>query len=200
MLRKIYNSLKRHISHLDYSMEELVRSHGGVVGKDVYIGDNVLIDLDWAFLLEIGDGAVISARTVIELHDSSLPNVMGRGKLRVGRVRIGRRAYIGVNTVVLPGVQIGDGAIVGASSLVNTNIPSREVWAGSPARFITTVDALVQKRESIGNTRESAGFDWMGQPEKKTSDYENVKKAFISDVKEYFATQERLGKASSNPR
>lgn len=180
-------------------MEELVRKHGGVVGKDVFIGENVHIDLDWAFLLEIGDGAVISARTVIEMHDSSLPNVMGRGKLRVGRVRIGKRSYIGVNTVILPGVHIGDGAIVGALSLVNRDVPPRQVWAGNPARFIRTVDALVQKREAIGNSRESAGFEWMGQPEKKTVNYEYVKKAFISEVKKYFATQDQPGKASSDP-
>jgi len=186
MLKKITALLIEYLSHLKYTNEELVKQRGGVIGKDVFIGEDVHIDLDYAFLLEIGDGAVISARSIIELHDSSLPNVKGAGKLKVGRVRIDRRVYIGANTVILPGVQIGEGAIVGAASLVNKNIPPYEVWAGIPAKFMCTVDALVLKREELKNSDESANFDWIGQPEKRSVDYERVKEGFILEVKRFF--------------
>jgi maltose O-acetyltransferase len=186
MIKKFLSIFVSYLSRLNYSYEELVRQRGGFIGKDVFIGQDVYIDLDYAFLLEIGDGAVISAKSIIELHDSSLPNVMGTGKLKVGRVRIGQRSYIGANSVVLPGVRIGDGAIVGAASLVNTNIPPHEVWAGVPAKYICTVAELIQKRETMNNTDESANFEWIGQPEKQGGDYERLKEGFLSEVKRYF--------------
>ena len=47
---------------------------------------------------------------------------------------VGKCVWLGVNVVVLCGVEIGDGAVVGAGSLVNKSIPANEVWGGVPAR------------------------------------------------------------------
>ena len=108
MIRRIINAINAYISSHLYTPKERIRKYGGRVGKGVFIGKDVVVDYDFAFLLEIDDGAVISARSIIELHDSCLPNVLGRGENKVGRIRIGIRAYIGVNSVLLPGVEIGD--------------------------------------------------------------------------------------------
>ena len=164
---------------------ELIRLRGGKVGEGVFIGKGVLIDYDYAFLLDIGEGAVISARSIIELHDSCIPNVSGHGKLKIGKVKIGVRAYIGVNSALMPGIHIGDQAIVGACSLVNRDIPSREVWAGNPIRFLCTVDELTQKRINVESS--SIGyFDWIGEIEKKELNYELYKKNFIDQVRRHF--------------
>ena len=48
----------------------------------------------------------------------------------------GKGAYIGMGTMVVKPVTIGEGAIVGAGAIVTKDIPSNEVWAGNPARFI----------------------------------------------------------------
>lgn len=53
-----------------------------------------------------------------------------------GRVCIGKRAYIGMNVLIVKPVTIGDDAVVGAGSVVTKDIPTGEVWAGNPARFI----------------------------------------------------------------
>ena len=53
-----------------------------------------------------------------------------------GRVVIKRCASVGANSVVLPGVAIGEDAVVGALSLVKTDVPAGEVWGGVPARRI----------------------------------------------------------------
>ena len=53
-----------------------------------------------------------------------------------GRVVIKKKAYIGANTMICKPVAIGEGAIVGTPSVVTKDIPSFEVWAGNPARFI----------------------------------------------------------------
>lgn len=51
-------------------------------------------------------------------------------------ITIGRNVWLGSHVVVLPGVTIGDNAVVGAGSVVTSSIPGAEVWAGVPARRI----------------------------------------------------------------
>ena len=55
-------------------------------------------------------------------------------------VKIGKDCWIGGNTVILPGVTIGDGVTVGASSVVTKDIPGFSIAVGSPARVIKKVD------------------------------------------------------------
>jgi acetyltransferase-like isoleucine patch superfamily enzyme len=53
-----------------------------------------------------------------------------------GPIRIGDNVWIGMNAVVLPGVQIGDNVVIGANSVVNQNIPSNSIAAGNPCRVV----------------------------------------------------------------
>ena len=57
-------------------------------------------------------------------------------------VRVGRRAKLGANVTVLPGVVIGEDALVGAGSVVTRDVPARAVAGGNPARVTGTIDAL----------------------------------------------------------
>ena len=61
-------------------------------------------------------------------HMSQLP--------RKGDTVIGNDVWIGRESVIMPGVKIGDGAIIAAYSVVSKNIPAYTVWGGNPARFI----------------------------------------------------------------
>lgn len=63
-----------------------------------------------------------------------------RAPVRRGTVHIGKHAVIGANSVVMPGVTIGEGATVGALSLVNRDLEPWTVYAGSPARPIKLRD------------------------------------------------------------
>jgi NDP-sugar pyrophosphorylase family protein len=60
---------------------------------------------------------------------------------RIAPVRIETGAWLGQNVVVLPGVTIGAGAVIGANSVVRSDIPPRSVAAGSPARVIRELPA-----------------------------------------------------------
>ena len=71
MIKRIINAINAYISSYLYTPKERIRKYGGSVGKGVFIGKDVVVDYDFAFLLEISDGAVISARSIIELHDSA---------------------------------------------------------------------------------------------------------------------------------
>ena len=60
--------------------------------------------------------------------------------VKVGRVKIGDKAWIGFGASILKGVQIGDGAVVGAQSVVTKDVPPYAVVAGNPAQIIRQME------------------------------------------------------------
>jgi acetyltransferase-like isoleucine patch superfamily enzyme len=54
-------------------------------------------------------------------------------------VHIGNKVWVGRQSMILPGVTIGEGAVIGASSVVTKDIPPHTVWAGNPAKFIRSL-------------------------------------------------------------
>ncbi|MHA1607862.1 MAG: DapH/DapD/GlmU-related protein [Candidatus Freyarchaeota archaeon] len=98
------------------------------------------------YLIEMGDGSIAGGGSIISGH------VFDRGKLKIGKVKIGKNVVIGGNAVIFPDVEIGDNSVVGALSLVTsgTRIPPNQVWGGIPAKPIMTVDGKL-----LSNMRES---------------------------------------------
>ena len=68
-----------------------------------------------------------------------------------GDTVVGNDVWIGQNAVILPGIHIGDGAIIGASSVVSSNVESYTIVAGNPARFIRKRfdDELIELMEKL---------------------------------------------------
>ena len=60
-------------------------------------------------------------------------------------VIIGDNVWIGMNVCLLPGIEIGDNSIIGAGSVVTKNIPSNEIWAGNPARFVKKINFSISR-------------------------------------------------------
>lgn len=114
------------------------------VGRDVYIADGLLIVEELADRdnLTIGDRVSIAPRVTIVT--SSHPN---RSRIRAfaptgkGPVVIHDDAWIGAHAVILPGVTVGHGAVVGAGSVVASDVPPMVIVAGQPARQIRALDA-----------------------------------------------------------
>lgn len=62
---------------------------------------------------------------------------MGRqGVQAVRPIVIGNDVWIGARVIILPGVHVGDGAVIGAGAVVTKSIPPYEIWGGNPARFL----------------------------------------------------------------
>jgi acetyltransferase-like isoleucine patch superfamily enzyme len=70
----------------------------------------------------------------VSFTNDKYPRVKGEWKLL--RTRVKKGASIGTNSVILPGVTIGEGALVGAGSVVTEDVPSRAIVAGNPARIV----------------------------------------------------------------
>ena len=114
-----------------------LRLLGARVGKGCHLGSARLQLPD---LLEIADGVSIGYGAALD------PYVVKDGWLIMEPIRIGKNAYVGVNSVVMLGGQVGDGATVLEQTLVAQDqvIPNNETWAGSPSRRVAD-DSVLQK-------------------------------------------------------
>lgn len=112
-------------------------------GKNIKIGKNVFINAGCKFQdqggIEIGDGALIGHGVVLATlnHDFAPEN---RSTLHPSAIKIGKNVWIGSNATVLPGVSIGDGAIVAAGAVVTRDITAKTIAAGVPAKVIRKID------------------------------------------------------------
>lgn len=107
------------------------------------------------YLIEIGDDCLVSFGVTFLTHDVShlvfmpLINAPMSDQFKYkkfGRIKVGRRTFIGCRCIIMPGVTIGDNCIIGAGSVVTKSIPDGQVWAGNPAQFIMTTEKLAQSR------------------------------------------------------
>jgi maltose O-acetyltransferase len=127
--------------------QDVLRKRGLRLGENVSIGERTTFDNGFLWLISVGDGTTISAEVYILAHDGATK--LGLGYTQIARVAIGRNVYIGARAIVLPGVTIGDGAIVGAGSVVRHDVPPGTVVAGNPARIVREVGEFVQRHERL---------------------------------------------------
>lgn len=108
------------------------------IGNDVYIGKDVFFDLPEKIIIE--DHALISAGAMLLTHHDCGYRMMSQYYPRkTGAVKIGRGSWIGVNAVILHGVELGEGCVVAAGSIVTKSSPPYKVLAGSPAKPVRTL-------------------------------------------------------------
>jgi acetyltransferase-like isoleucine patch superfamily enzyme len=113
---------------------------GLTIGDECFIGDDVMIDL--ADEVHIGDKVTIAARVTLLTHTNvgyrshplqqffpsfSKPVIIKSG------------SFIGINSTIFPGIEVGECAFIGACSMVNKNVESYTMVAGIPAKIIRTL-------------------------------------------------------------
>lgn len=113
-------------------------------GTNTIIGRNVFINAGCCFQdqggITIGDRTLIGHQVVLAtLNHGLLPE--RRNEFSPAPIVIGSDVWIGSHATILPGVTIGDGAIVAAGAVVTKDVPPRTVVAGVPARVIKTLPA-----------------------------------------------------------
>lgn len=112
------------------------------------------------FLIRIGDRVTITSGVTFLTHDGSTWLVRDKDGRRYfyGRISIGSDVFIGVNAIIMPGVEIGSRVIVGAGSVVTRSIPDGTIVAGVPAKFIGWFDDYAKRAiESFPSEKTLAG-------------------------------------------
>lgn len=122
----------------------LLRRLGCKVGKGVFVGDHVVVDLNHANLITLDDYAHVTGGCRLLCHQRDLRGYRvgdnaAKLKYKTGEIHIGKGCMIGMETMIMPGVSIGDGAIVGAYSLVTKNIPAWTIATGRPAKVVKQI-------------------------------------------------------------
>jgi maltose O-acetyltransferase len=109
------------------------------IGSNVVIARDVVLDLEQC--ITIADNAVLGAQVMILTSTHELgPRERRAGPVTRSPVTIGIGAWIGARSVILPGVTIGDGAIVAPGSVVNKDVLPNLRVAGAPAKKVEVLD------------------------------------------------------------
>ena len=152
----IGNTYRKHLQKMmDWSIIEpiaprklravILRRIGCNVGKNVYIGDFVRVDLHYASYITIDDEVQISAGCRLLCHkrnistyqlDDNYPDL----PFKKAAIHICKKVALGQETFAMPGVTIGEGSVIGARSLVTKDIPAHCVAVGSPAKVIRQIE------------------------------------------------------------
>lgn len=122
------------------------------LGKGCIVGDRAILDARRGGI-EIGENVNISSNVSFytDSHDYNDPYFRASSE-KVGGIKIGNRAWIGPNSVILHGINIGEGAVVAAGSVVTKDVPPYTVVGGIPARKITDRNQNL-KYQFCANTR-----------------------------------------------
>lgn len=112
-------------------------------GKNIHIGENVFINSNCTMQ---DQGGIYIEDNVLIGHNACLltlnhnENPQKRANLLPAPIKIGKGAWLGSNVTVLPGITIGDGAIIAAGAVVTKDVAEDTIVAGVPAKVVRKVD------------------------------------------------------------
>jgi len=108
------------------------------IGEDVGFSNSTICCREE---ITIGDHTIIGGNSKIwdtDFHPTSIEQrkIDIDSNAKNSPIYIGKYVFIGADVTIMKGVSIGDFAVIGAGSVVRSNIPDNEVWAGNPAVFV----------------------------------------------------------------
>ena len=122
----------------------LMRKMGCKVGKECFIGDYVRVDLGHADMITLEDHVSIAAGVRLLCHQRDFSDYkVGDDYMDLGYIVkpivLKKGCLVGMESFVMPGVTIGEGAVVGAGSLVTKDVPAWSVATGRPAKIVKEI-------------------------------------------------------------
>lgn len=174
---KILGLLKELIVRATKSGVEYARYKGVIIGDNCRIYTRNFGSEPW--MITVGNKVTITSGVVVLTHDGStwlMNDEKGRRYL-YRRVEIGNNVFIGVNSIIMPGVRIEDNVIVAAGSIVTKSVPSGVIIAGNPAKIIGNYEAY--QKEVLENYISDKNMDY-------TLDYQKrIEKVIDNSFKKY---------------
>jgi len=112
-------------------------------GKHTKIGKNVFINFDCVFLdlggITIEDNVLIAPKVSL-LSEGHVISPNERQSLVPGHIHIKKNAWIGAGAAILPGITVGENAIVAAGAVVSKDVPANAIAGGVPAKIIKKIE------------------------------------------------------------
>jgi len=116
------------------------------LGRRVVIRPGCMLFSDPDGFITIEDDVMLGSGVHIyvsnhNFSDSELP-IIDQGSCKFSHVYLRKGCWVGANTIILPGVEIGENAVVGAGSIVTKSVPARTVVAGNPAIHVRNIETM----------------------------------------------------------
>ena len=122
------------------------------IGVNVCGGGHIFQSHNWGsepWLIKIGSHVRITANVHFITHDGGTwvftQQDRYRGVIKYGAIEIKDNCFIGLGSIIMPGVTIGPNSVIGAGSVVTKDVPEGTVYAGNPARFICRTEDYAEK-------------------------------------------------------
>lgn len=144
-MKKIVSKIKGYYYRFALSNIAFARHIGVDIGKDCRIYTKDFGSEPW--LIQIGNKVTITNGVRFINHDGSTWLISdGEGRRQLfRRIMIGNNVFIGMDTIILPGVKIGNNVIVAAGSVVTKSVPDNYIVGGNPARIILDFDTYKKR-------------------------------------------------------
>ena len=118
----------------------LHRLRGVVIGENVFIGDEVYLENEFPELISIGNHSALGPRVMVIAHVGRTDQKEGV----CGQVKIGNNVFIGAGAYILTtpgcGLTIGDGAVIGACSIINRNVREKALILPAQSQEVGTAE------------------------------------------------------------
>ncbi|MFY0761452.1 acyltransferase [Metabacillus dongyingensis] len=148
----LYYKLYRYLGNRDKYKHDIAIRESKLMGVEV--GDNCRFFCtnfsSEPYLIKIGNHVTITAGVKFITHDGGIWVLRGlKEKNRysniIGKITIGNNVFIGVDAIILPGVEIGDNSIIAAGSIVTKSFPPNSIIGGNPAKIICSLEEYLDK-------------------------------------------------------
>lgn len=125
----------------------LMRRMGCKVGKGCFIGDHVRIDQGHANMIVLEDNVSVASGTRLLCHQRDFSEYyVGSDYMKLGYIIkpivLKKGCLVGMESFVMPGVTVGEGAIIGAGSLVTRDVPDWTIVTGRPAKVVKKIPQI----------------------------------------------------------
>ncbi len=152
VMNRLLHSAARYLPMYPSWRVSIHKIRGVKIGRNVFIGSDVFIDNTYPDSIVIEDSVTIISRCFIIGHNFvpiHLNEILGDDFSQKKGVCLKKGCYIGAQSVIMPGVTIGECSVIGAGSVVTNEIPPYSVAIGSPARVSKTFTSKKVAIESL---------------------------------------------------
>lgn len=122
----------------------LQRKRGVKIGKNVHWGTNIIVDYPFPYFVKVEDGASIAGNDYFLAHCKPLEYHAACSESFVAPIVVHKHAWVAINVTIMPGVEIGEGAIVSAGSVVSKDVPPFTVVKGDPAKVVADLAEVLR--------------------------------------------------------
>lgn len=141
--RTIFHLMYSKLNHVGYA-----KYIGVNMGENIYIYGNPLgMFSTEPWIITLGNNVHITREVLFITHDGG--TLLYRDKVPdleiTAPITVGNDVYIGVRSIIMPGVTIGDNCVIGSGSIVTRDVPPNSVVAGVPAKVIKSTDEYLDK-------------------------------------------------------